>query len=74
MVERDFSAGRLQCEALSKTVVIERQGLIPLLPAGSEHKAGTSIQPLKEGWQHLRFVIASVVGQSKALHPPGPSL
>lgn len=59
--ERDFSAGKLQCAALSKTAVIERQGLIPLLPAGSEHEAGTSIQPLKEGWQHLGFAIASVV-------------
>lgn len=59
--KRDFSAGRLQRAALSKTAVIERQGLIPLLPAGSEHQAGTSIQPLKEGWQHLGFVIASVV-------------
>lgn len=64
--KKDFSAGRLQCEALSKTAVIERQGLIPLLPAGSNHEAGTSIQPLKEGWEHLGFVIASIVGGKEA--------
>lgn len=64
--KKDLSAGRLQCAALSKTAVIERQGLIPLLPAGSNHEAGTSIQPLKEGWQHLGFVIASIVGGKEA--------
>lgn len=64
--KKDFSAGRLQCAALSKTAVIERQGLIPLLPAGSNHEAGTSIQPLKEGWQHLGFVIASIVRGKEA--------
>lgn len=76
--KKDFSAGRLQCAALSKTAVIERQGLIPLLPAGSNHEAGTSIQPLKEGWQHLGFVIASIVGEKEAkarlLDLPSPFL
>lgn len=76
--KKDLSAGRLQCAALSKTAVIERQGLIPLLPAGSNHKAGTSIQPFKEGWEHLRFVIASAVGgkgaKAKLLDFPIPFL
>lgn len=76
--KKDFSAGRLQCAALSKTAVIERQGLIPLLPAGSNHEAGTSIQPLKEGWQRLGFVIVSIVrgkeAQAKLLDLPIPLL
>lgn len=64
--KKDLSAGRLRCAALSKTAVIERQGLIPLLPAESNHEAGTSIQPLKEGWQRLGFVIASIVRGKEA--------